>query len=128
MSERLMARPALERMAPARVWWGQASILFLLIGVLYFDVLRRLVLQWVNDPNFSHGFFVPLFSAFVVWQERKRLAAVAPKPSWFGLVIMAGALAVLTVGVLGVELFLSRSSLVFLLAGLIVYFAGWHYL
>ena len=34
---------------------------------------------------------------------------------------------VLIAGVLGAELFLSRSSLVFLLAGLIIYFAGWRY-
>jgi exosortase len=98
-----------------------------LAGFLYYGILAKLVRDWWSDPNFSHGFFVPLFSAFIIWQERKRLAAVAPRPSWFGLAIMAGALAVLTVGVLGVELFLSRSSLVFLLAGLIVYFAGWDY-
>ncbi len=41
MSERLMARPALESMAPARAWWGQAAILVLLIGALYFDIIRR---------------------------------------------------------------------------------------
>jgi exosortase len=34
---------------------------------------------------------------------------------------------ILIVGVLGAELFLSRSSLVFLLAGLVVYFLGWSY-
>jgi exosortase len=110
-----------------RSMWFQAGLLVLLVGFLYHSILASLVSQWWDDPNFSHGFFVPLFSAFVVWQERKSLAAVTPKPSWFGLVIMAGALAVLMIGVLGVELFLSRSSLVFLLAGLIVYFMGWGY-
>ncbi len=132
-----MDQPAVKTQAPGlprviggerAVWRLQLGILTVLVGFLYYSILAKLVRDWWNDPNFSHGFFVPLFSAFVVWQERKRLAAIAPKPSWFGLVIMAGALAVLTVGVLGVELFLSRSSLVFLLAGLVVYFAGWHYL
>ena len=39
--------------------------------------------------------------------------------------MIAGALCVLIVGVLGAELFLSRSSLVFLFAGMVIYFAGW---
>lgn len=47
------------------------------------------------------------------------------KPSWFGLAVAAGALGVLVVGVLGSELFLSRSSLVLLLAGLVIHFLGW---
>jgi len=128
MSERLMAHPALERMAPGRAWWGQVAILALLIGVLYFDVLRRLVLQWTNDPNFSHGFFVPLFSAYVLWQRRRRLAELEVRPSWFGLVVMAVALAILVVGVLGAELFLSRTSLLLLLAGLVVQLLGWNWL
>lgn len=128
MSERLMARPALERMAPARAWWGQVAILVLLIGVLYFDVIRRLVLQWVNDPNFSHGFFVPLFSGYVVWQRRRRLRELEVRPSWLGLVVMVVALATLVVGTLGAELFLSRTSLLFLLAGLVVQLLGWGWL
>lgn len=128
MSERLMARPAMGRMAPVKVWWGQAAILTLLIGVLYFDVMRRLILQWVNDPNFSHGFFVPLFSAYVLWQRRNQLRKLEVRPSWLGLVVMAVALATLVVGVLGAELFLSRASLVLLLAGVVIQLLGWNWL
>ena len=68
---------------------------------------------------------MPAFSAFVVWQDRKRLAALPKKPSWFGLAVITGALVVLIVGVLGAEFFLSRSSLVLLLAGLVICFLGW---
>jgi exosortase len=96
-----------------------------LIGFLYYDILARLAMDWWIDPNFSHGFLVPIFSAFVVWQDRKQLAALPKKPSWFGLAVIAGALVVLIVGVLGAELFLSRSSLVLLLAGLVICFLGW---
>jgi exosortase len=94
---------------------------------LYRSILIRLVGQWWHDPNFSHGFFVPLFSALVIWQERERLARLPLNPSWFGLPIAAVAMCVLIVGQLGAELFLSRSSLLVLLAGLIVLFCGWIY-
>jgi exosortase len=100
-------------------------VLGLLLFGLYSSILGHLVAQWWKDPNFSHGFFVPLFSAFVVWQERARLSRLTPKPSWLGLVIVAIGMCVLIVGQLGAELFLARSSLLVVLAGMIVLFYGW---
>lgn len=94
---------------------------------LYWSILTHLVGQWWHDPNFSHGFFVPLFSALIVWQERNKLASLPVRPSWTGLVIAAIAMCTLVVGQLGAELFLSRSSLLILLAGLIILFCGWVY-
>ena len=102
-----------------------------LIGILtlwlYRSILYHLVGQWWQDPNFSHGFFVPLFSAFVVWQERDRLRRIPLRPSWSGLPILFLALCVLVVGQMGAELFLSRISPLIALAGLIVLFLGWNF-
>ncbi len=106
----------------------QVAILSVLLLWLYGPTLARLVLQWWRDPNFSHGFFVPLFSAFVVWQERSRLLRMPPRPSWPGLLILACALATLIVGQMGAELFLSRSSLILALAGLTILFLGWNFI
>lgn len=109
------------------MWVWQGLILLLFVGVLYHAIASDLVADWWNNPNFSHGFFVPLFSIFIAWQRRKTLASLPLQPSWVGLLIIAGALGVLVVGVLGAELFLSRSSLVLLLFGMIVYLAGWRH-
>ena len=106
--------------------WPGIALAALLI-YLYGGILYRLVEQWWTDPNFSHGFFVPAFSAFLIWRNRKRLAAIKSRPSWWGLLIMAGALALLIFGVLAAVLFLSRISLVFLIAGMVVYFQGWEF-
>lgn len=103
----------------------QLAILVLLMGWLYSSILARLVAQWWHDPNFSHGFFVPLFSLLVIWQTRSRLVSVPLRPSWVGLPLMIVALSVLVVGVLGAELFLSRVSLLLVIAALIVFFLGW---
>ena len=107
-----------------RNWWPTA-LLVVLISLVYWSVLGRLAAQWWQDPNFSHGFFVPAFALFLVWEQRKRLAALPSRPSWTGLFVMAGSLTMLVVGVLGAELFLSRSSLVFLTGGVILLFHGW---
>jgi exosortase len=95
--------------------------------LLYYSILQNLAQQWWSDPNFSHGVFVPLFSAFVIRQDRQKLAQIPLKPSWAGLAIILGAVATLLVGVFGAELFLSRSSLILLTGGCIIYFAGWRY-
>ncbi|HTW58300.1 MAG TPA: exosortase A [Terriglobales bacterium] len=106
----------------------QLSVLATLSLWLYWTTLAHLLGQWWHDPNFSHGFFVPLFSGFVLWQERSRLARLVPAPSWSGLAVMAIALFLLIVGQLGAELFLARSSLLILLAGVVILFLGWNFL
>ncbi len=94
---------------PTPVW--QIVVLAGLCLWLYWSTLGRLIGQWWHDPNFSHGFFVPLFSGFVVWQERDRLARLPIRPSWSGLPLLILALLFLIIGQLGAELFLARSSL-----------------
>jgi len=103
----------------------ESCVFFLLIASLYHSILYRLVMQWANDPNFSHGFFVPAFAVFVIWQNRSRLRTIPVSPSWWGLPVVIFALLMLLLGVMGVELFTARSSLLFLLAGLILLFRGW---
>lgn len=119
LSERT-TQPAVKRSSP----W-QVAVLVLLIGWLYWSILFHLAKQWSNDANFSHGFFVPAFSLLVLWRDRARLARVVREPSSWGLLIIALALAALLVGVLGAELFLSRISLLLLIAGLVIFFQGW---
>ncbi|HEX8817039.1 MAG TPA: exosortase/archaeosortase family protein [Terriglobales bacterium] len=112
-----------------RVWdYWPAGLLALVILVLYAPVLGRLIHQWYSDPNYSHGFFVPLFSGFLVWRKRGDLAPSAAAPSLGGLVVILGSLAVLFIGSLGSELFLQRISLLGVIAGLIIYFFGWRLL
>jgi exosortase len=121
------APATLNQPATFPVWYWQAGVLVLLACFLYWNIVPALVLDWWNDPNFSHGFIVPIFSGFLVWQNRQRLAALLLRPSWLGLLVVAGALSVLTVGVLGAELFLQRTSLILLLAGLVIQFLGWRH-
>lgn len=104
-------------------WQGAA--LLALLAWLYGSILARLFSQWMNDPNFSHGIFVPIFVLFVLWQDRKRLAQIEAGPSWSGIGLIMIGLLMLMLGVLGAELFFSRTSLLVVLAGLIVLFQGW---
>jgi len=111
-----------------RVPWWQILVFVAVVGWLYASVLRHLVGQWAHDPNYSHGFFVPLFSFFVIWSERDKLRKLAIEPSATGLLVLFLSLAVLAAGTLGAELFLSRSSLLLTIAGLVVITYGWNHM
>jgi exosortase len=106
----------------------QLGLIAAALGALYFPIARYLIVQWWTDPNFQHGWFVPLFSLFVLWENRKRLAELPSRPAWSALWMLAFGLAVLAAGVMGAELFLSRVSFLFALAGLTALLWGWNHL
>jgi exosortase len=111
-----------------RRWLVWPTILSSLVLLLYAPVLKNMILQWWSDPDYSHGFFVPLFSGYVLWRQREYWMKSETKPSNFGLLVMLGAIGLLLVGSLGAELFTSRFSLLVLLVGIILFLAGWKFL
>jgi exosortase len=111
--------------APARLGWLPYASIALLVVVLYYRVAIKLVYDWSTIPDYSHGFLVPLFAAFLIWDKRKVLQATPIRQSWFGVPLIVFSIAVLILGVYGVELFTSRMSFLFLMTGLIWTFFGW---
>lgn len=95
-----------------------------IVGV-YFPVLSSLVRQWAGDENYSHGFIIIPFAVYFAWQKRQALAATPAQPSAAGLLFVGGSLLVLLAGLLGAELFLTRISLIGVLAGSIWFLFGW---
>ena len=95
---------------------------------LYAGVARGLVAQWANDEDYSHGFFVLPLALYFVWERRHQLSEAVARPSALGLFVLAGSLLTFVAGQFGSELFLSRVSLIGVLAGLVLFLAGWTHL
>jgi exosortase len=94
---------------------------------LYHLVVARLVTQWWSDPDYNYAFLVPFLAAAAAWQQRNKLKRLEPEPAWSGLLVIAGALALLILGTLGAENYLARTSLLFLLASIAIQFRGWKF-
>jgi exosortase len=105
-------------------WLPYAGIALLLV-VLYHRVAVKLVYDWYTIPDYSHGFLVPFFAAFLVWDKRKVLKTTPIEQTWSGIVLIVFSIMVLILGVYGVELFTARMSFILLLTGLIATFFGW---
>ena len=109
---------------PARMPWTTMAWMLALLIVCYFPVLKHLVWQWSHDEDMGHGFFVPVIAGYIVWQRRERLLAIAAKPNYWGLLLIAWGALQLIVGTLGSELFLQRSAFLFTLIGIILTVCG----
>ena len=53
----------------------------------FFNItIRKTIGHWMSDPSWSHGFLIPLFSLYFLHQNRHKIVALTPRPSWvFGL-------------------------------------------
>lgn len=101
-----------------------AAVLF-----VYATVLIKLGGQWWVDENYSHGLLIPFIIGYILWSERERLARAPQRPRFvWGGVFVVGAILMLWAGTAGAELFMQRTSLVVMLAGITIYFWGWHML
>lgn len=108
--------------------YGQSAIIFLLAAWLYAPFVLGLVRQWWQDPNYAHGFFVPVFALFLLWERRAKLAALRIQPAWSGLVMLLFALRALILGSNKSEFLLYRISVLLFIAGIVVFLAGWKHL
>jgi exosortase len=91
---------------------------------VYGGIMVSLARQWAGDDNYSHGFFVVPLVAFFVWERRDALRRADVRPSAAGLLLIGASLLVLVAGRLGAELFLTRVSLIGVIAGITLYVWG----
>ena len=114
-----------ERSSGSSRSWIPYAIVALLLAILYRRVAIKLFYDWSTIQDYSHGPFVPLFSIFLIWEKRKELVKVPVKQTWSGIPLILFSIAVLILGVYGVELFTARISFVMLLCGIIWTLSGW---
>lgn len=69
---------------------GAITAVFAVVFVWsYWTTLTTMADRWSRDPQYSHGFLVPVFALVVLWFRRDWLAKAAWEPSLLGLPILA---------------------------------------
>ncbi len=99
----------------------------MLILLVYRSVLPSWLSDLWVDPNYSHGLLVPFVSLWLAYERRDKLAALAPAPAPSGVIVILAGLGFLTAGLLAAELFITRTSLVVVLIGLLAFILGYRY-
>jgi len=110
---------------PARKHLWQILAISSALIFAFATVLAKLGQDWWTDENYSHGLLIPVIIAYILWSQRERFARSARRPATiWGLAAVLLALLALWAGTAGAELYMQRTSLVLMLAGMVLYFWG----
>jgi len=100
------------------------AIILGLIALLFSSTFAWLVYNWINNSYYSHGFLVPLISAFFLWRRRDAFARHNRESNALGLVALAISLVAFLIAQVWQAYHLSALALIVLLVGLALYFLG----
>jgi exosortase len=115
-----VARKVMSRRSVAAVAAVAISIV-----ALYAQTLTSLARQWASDDDFSHGFFVVPIAAYFAWERRAAFMNAPARPAVLGLVLTAASLLTFIAGRFGAELYLTRVSIIGVIAGAVLFLGGW---
>ena len=109
--------------APRRVDIGLA-LLGASLAVLYGPLVPELLSDWSRSGDFSHGFAVPLVTAWLLWRRRDEIRRAPIESSAAGGWLLAAGIAMYLLGVAASEFTLQRTSIVPVIGGWILLLWG----
>ncbi len=112
---------------------GTAILRPVLIGLLllatvvwsYWTTLQDTAERWSDDPQYSHGWLVPLVSVFLLFHRRKLLPVGGLVPAWWGVGVVAAGLVLRGLAVVFYLPWLDAGSMVVVAGGLACTLGGW---
>lgn len=110
-----------------------AVLLGSLLVWTYRPVLSWLIDTWSSDPDYSHGFLVPLFAVVLLWMRRDALSAATPAPfpksvHVSGILLLLVAVALRAFGVYSRVITIEAYSLIPCIFGLVLLCGEWRVL
>jgi len=94
------------------------------LAAVYYPVFVKLVIDWSENDNYSHGFFIPFISAYMIYSRRDELRRLKIQPSNWGLLLLVLGLLQMILARTGSEFFMQRTSLIPVLLGISLFLLG----
>jgi exosortase len=96
-----------------------------LLVAAYWDMFALTSASW-EDPLYSHGYIVPLFSLGLMWMRWQPFRPVPNRERWIGLAVLVVALLIRLLAVKAVFNPMDRYSFLLAIFGLFLMVGGWH--
>lgn len=113
-----------DALPAARARWLPVATAVAALVIIYASVIAEMAAEWAKFPSLSHGFAVPVVSAYLIWRRRELITAASIGSTPAGLMVLTVALGLLIVSVLTGESFVARLSLPLALLGIALYLTG----
>src|SRR5205085_11452919 len=66
----------------------EALLVLLGIGMIYAGTIKGLVMNWWENPDYSHGLLLPFALAYLLLQKKDKLRAMPKCPMWIGMAVI----------------------------------------
>lgn len=91
---------------------------------VFADGVQYMVNVWDQKEEFSHGYFIPLISAFLIWQKSDVLRNLEYTGSWWGTVALVGGILLYIAGELSSLFTLIQYGFLLAIVGIVLSFMG----
>ena len=98
MTTLLAARPPLHLWKSSPAQWGLLALALGALVVYFYPALVFMVATWRLVEEYSYGWFVPVITAFLIWQRSDQLREHPLHGSWWGLPVLLLGLALGALG------------------------------
>jgi exosortase D (VPLPA-CTERM-specific) len=104
---------------------GFLAIGFLILLPAFWGGISELVGRWGKQEEYSHGFLIPLVSAYLIWNRRDLLKSLEFKPVWFPVILVAIGIAISALGEVSALYVLIHFSLILIILAMAWALMGW---
>ncbi|MEW7985090.1 MAG: VPLPA-CTERM-specific exosortase XrtD [Candidatus Thiodiazotropha endolucinida] len=101
------------------------SIAAIVLLFTYWGGLADLLHRWNTMEEYSYGYFIPLITTFLIYQQKQQLLSVEYRSSWMGVLLMLLAAVLFFMGGIATTYTLIQYSLVLLIMGIALALLGW---
>lgn len=93
--------------------------------VAFSGALGELVRRWLAEEEYSHGFLIPVVSAWLLWMRRDAMLANMGRPSWIGPLVILLAIVMHVIGEYSSIFILSQLGFILVLIGIALAAGGY---
>jgi len=119
-----MANVTLPRITMASAQLVALAVAAVTVILVFQNTFGYLYTQWQRE-EYSHGFLIPLISAYLLWRRRAQFAQLTFRHSWAGVALACFGLALYFIGSLASITTVDAYALVIVIAGCALAVLGW---
>jgi exosortase D (VPLPA-CTERM-specific) len=104
--------------------WAVLALAFAALIFIYWNGMAELLRAWGTSEEYSYGYFIPIISIFLIWQNKHHLELVPFEGAWFGVGIVLLGVTAYLLGTLSTIYMVVHYSLILTLFGITLSYAG----